>query len=125
MLWLVALGGAAGSVARVLAGGALNGPGAVLPYGTLAVNLAGSFLIGVVLRWSETLGAAGNAPRALLAAGFCGGFTTFSAFSAETLALLQRGDLGRAALYATLSLLGCLAATAAGLTLARRLAAAA
>jgi CrcB protein len=120
MLWLVAAGGAAGSVARVLLGGALARPATGLPLGTLAVNVLGSFAIGVVLRWTTAQGGSADPWRALLASGFCGGFTTFSTFSAETAALLEQGDYRQAALYATLSVAACVLATFIGFLLARR-----
>ena len=79
------------------------------PLGTFAVNAAGSLLIGVVL------GAELPPPAVrLLAVGFCGGFTTFSTFSADTLRLLRAGNYGPAAAYAALSIAVCLACTAAG-----------
>lgn len=107
----VATGGAAGSMARyalstlVAAGSA----GCGFPLGTFAVNAAGSLLIGIVL-------AAELPPAAvrLLAVGFCGGFTTFSTFSADTLRLLRAGSCSTAAAYAALSVAVCLACTAAG-----------
>jgi len=123
-LLLVALGGALGSVARYLTGLWLspvsNGVMAGLPAGTLLVNVAGAFLIGLVLGWlPSSTGLDGSVPwlRALLAAGFCGGFTTFSALSAETLALLSAGRTARAGAYVMLTLLLGLAATWIGLRL--------
>ncbi len=86
------------------------------PYGTLGVNIAGCFLIGLVFGLSEKT----NLPaewRLFLAAGFCGGFTTFSAFSNETLALLRDGQFWSAALYVSASVFFGLLATFAGITL--------
>jgi CrcB protein len=95
-LLLVALGGAAGSVARhlvsLLALGAL---GAGFPWGTLAVNIAGSAAIGL----AAGSGIEGQA-RLLLVTGFLGGFTTFSAFSLETAGLFERSPLLAAAYVA-------------------------
>lgn len=108
-LLLIALGGAAGSVARYLFGGFVQGATHVFPTGTLAVNTVGGILIGVLT------GLAMNAQthaslRPALIVGFCGGFTTFSTFSMETVSLIQGGAVGKAALYVaasvTLSLLG-------------------
>lgn len=107
----VAAGGALGSALRyALSGIALAGSvWCGFPLGTLAVNAAGSLLIGVVL--GAELPAAATR---LLAVGFCGGFTTFSTFSADTLRLLRAGSWGPAATYAALSIAVCLACTAAG-----------
>jgi CrcB protein len=94
-LLAVALGGAAGSVLRYAVQAGLRG---AFPWGTLAVNLLGSLLIGVCAGWSERTGAAWVRPW--LMTGFLGGFTTFSAFSLENVALLREGRLGVAAAYA-------------------------
>ncbi len=86
---LVALGGAAGSVLRYWLGLLLAGwLGTAFPWGTLLINIGGSFIIG----WLAT-GATpeANTMRLLLMVGFCGGFTTFSSFSLQTLELLQQG----------------------------------
>ena len=107
----VAAGGALGSMLRyALSGIALaESVWCGFPLGTFAVNAAGSLLIGVVL------GAELPPPAVrLLAVGFCGGFTTFSTFSADTLRLLRAGNYGPAAAYAALSIAVCLACTAAG-----------
>ncbi|HJW69874.1 MAG TPA: fluoride efflux transporter CrcB [Candidatus Binatia bacterium] len=90
---LVALGGLAGSVARYWLSGAvqeLTGP--VFPSGTLAVNVVGSFVIGLVMALSLERGLLNEEWRILLTTGFCGGFTTMSTFSYETLALLRAGE---------------------------------
>ena len=111
---LVALGGAAGAVARYWASGIvyrLTGPG--FPWGTLVVNLLGCFLIGVVIVVLETTIQSG-ALRAAVAIGFLGAFTTFSTFSYETLALLQDGDWLRAGAYVGGSVMVGLLAVAAG-----------
>ncbi len=104
-LLLVAAGGAAGSVARYLVSLlALSQLGAGFPWGTLAVNVAGSALIGL----AAGAGLQGEA-RLLLVTGFLGGFTTFSAFSLETAALAERAP-PLAALYVLASVgLGALA----------------
>jgi CrcB protein len=112
----VALGGALGSVSRYVVGALLARPGAALPWATLAVNVAGSFAIGVLLRTT----AEGSVARLALATGFCGGFTTFSAFSAETVQLLQQGRLARAAAYALASVLLSVGAALAGYALGGR-----
>jgi len=111
---LVAAGGAAGSVARYLAGLAATMLGAGFPWGTLAVNLLGSALIGL----AAGLGASGDA-RLLLVTGFLGGFTTFSAFSLEAVGLAGRAPF-LAVLYVLGSVLLGLAACALTFMLVRR-----
>jgi len=112
---LVAAGGAAGSVARYLASLAALGISTTFPWGTLGVNVVGSFALGVVLGALP----AGTAGRLLLGTGFCGGFTTFSAFSAEVVALAEGGAAGRAAGYAAASVALGVAAAAAGAVVGR------
>ncbi len=117
----VALGGATGSVLRygatVLAARIW---GVAFPWGTVAVNVLGSFVIG----WFATAtmpGAAAPAShemRLLVLTGFCGGFTTFSAFSLQTVELLRGGDWLAAGLNVIISVVVCLAAAAAGHVLA-------
>ena len=112
----VAAGGAVGTVARYLAALVAAPVSASLPWGTIAINVAGSFLIGLV--GTLTL-AQGRFPlpetaRLFIMVGFCGGFTTFSSFSLQTLDLLRAGAVGRAALNVTASVLLCLGAVALG-----------
>jgi len=96
---LVALGGAAGSVLRYAMGLWLKAaPGATFPLATFGVNLAGSFLIGLLAGWI-TRGALSEGVSLLLVTGLCGGFTTFSAFSLEGMRMLQSGAVGTAVLY--------------------------
>lgn len=114
----VALGGALGASGRYLTGVAairLMGPG--FPWGTLAVNLIGSFVMGVLVVLLGHLSANRFAP--LLMTGVLGGFTTFSAFSLDALTIWERGQQGLAALYVGVSVVGSLAAIAAGLWIAR------
>lgn len=120
-LW-VAIAGALGSLSRYAVG--LAGQrylGDRFPYGTLAVNLLGCFAIGIVMVLAE---ARQMDPRIRVAVvgGFLGGFTTYSAFAYETLALAERRSTAAAALYVTLTVAGCFLACGAGLLLARRLA---
>ena len=121
LLALVALGGAAGSVARYLAAVwllRLAGPG--FPWGTLAVNLAGSALIGVA-GGAMTAGAPlPTEARLLLITGFLGGFTTFISFTLDAGALWERAPL-LAAGYVAASVLGGLGCFAGAFLLARRL----
>ena len=91
---LVGCGGFIGAAARYLVGGwvqhALARPG--FPFGTLAVNLLGSFILGFVLQLGTTRGLFGPSFREFVAIGMLGGFTTFSTFSWETTALFLSGD---------------------------------
>lgn len=123
MLWLyVAIGGAAGSVTRYLLGPAVQGRVAgTFPVGTLVVNVSGSFLIGAILQYAADSTALSAEARVLLAAGFCGGFTTFSTFSWETVRLVQGGEWARAGSYIALSVVLSLVATAAGMAAAHHL----
>lgn len=102
-VFLVALGGAIGSVLRYLTGLAVG-----FPYGTLVVNVTGSFLIGVL--WVALASRAVAQP--LLITGLLGGFTTFSAFSLDTLRLIEDGRMSHALTYIVasvgLSLLACI-----------------
>lgn len=121
MTWLaVALGGAGGSVARYGVGLLLERAPGAFPLGTLAVNVVGSFLIGVFSRWLSQP-ALDPVVRIALTVGFCGGFTTFSTFSAELVAMVQEGRLTRAAGYVMLSVTLAVAATIAGLAFGDRL----
>jgi CrcB protein len=111
---LVCLGGALGTGARYLVGGlAARWLGAELPYGTLLVNVIGSFLIGLV----QELALAAVMPeraRVVLAVGVLGGFTTYSAFAYESLHLAAGGAWGPAALYVGLTGALCFAACLLG-----------
>jgi CrcB protein len=119
-LGLLAAGGAAGAVARHLLSGWLARPGREwIPWGTLAVNLSGCLLLGVVLATLDRRLPDDRAWRLLLAVGFLGAFTTFSTFAWELHGMLGEGAAGRALAYAGGSLLLGLAAVAAGLAIAR------
>jgi CrcB protein len=125
MIWFVAVGGALGSICRFLLTGAVQRQlGTGFPFGTLVVNVTGSLLLGVLLRYSLDTPGVSSEVRALLATGFCGGYTTFSAFSYETMVLLQAGDYRRAGGYALASVMLSLLAIFAGVELARVLIAA-
>ncbi|HEX7751715.1 MAG TPA: fluoride efflux transporter CrcB [Novosphingobium sp.] len=123
----VALGGGFGAWLRFLAGraiAALIGPAAAtaFPWATLAINLSGSFAMGLLAGWLARHGAAGETWRLLLGVGVLGGFTTFSAFSLEIANLAMRGTTGLAALYALTSVAGGIAGLFAGLALMRSVA---
>jgi fluoride exporter len=116
-LLAVAAGGALGSIARFWLAAvvtALTGPR--FPWGTLLINVLGSFVIGLVAALTLTPERVGMHPdlRVFLMVGVCGGFTTFSAFSLQTLELLQAGDALPAAGYILGSVAFCLAAVWCG-----------
>ncbi|MCC6950304.1 MAG: CrcB family protein [Phycisphaerales bacterium] len=113
-VFLVALGGATGSVLRYLASLALvRWMGAQSPWPTAAINVLGCFVAGLVLGRL-----AGSPPdhalRSLLIVGVLGGFTTFSAFAGETVLLVQRGEVLGAMLGVGVSVVLCLGGAAAG-----------
>ena len=118
-LLLVMLGGAIGAGLRHLVGVATLarfGPG--FPWGTLAVNLSGGLLIGLLAGWLAR-GGGSEAARLLLAVGVLGGFTTFSAFSLETFLMIERGEIGTALAYACASVIGSVLLLFLGLRLMR------
>jgi CrcB protein len=120
MLWYIAVGSAFGGVSRYLVGGVLQrSAGADFPVGTLVINVTGSFLLGLFLRYAMDTPTLTPEWRAFLTIGFCGGYTTFSTFSYETVALLEDGQWSRAAAYVGLSLGLALAATLLGFAAAR------
>ena len=86
---------------------------------TLAVNVLGSFLMGMLIEWLASKGEATQSVRLFLATGFLGGFTTFSAFSLESVLLYERGQIGWAAIYISGSVAMSLVALIAGLGLVR------
>ena len=116
----IAAGGALGALARY---GMSNGVYALLgrsfPYGTLAVNVLGSLLMGFLYVMLIERMSASPEIRAILLIGFLGSFTTFSTFSMETLTLLEQAQLFKAGLNVLLSVLLCLAATWSGIIFAR------
>jgi CrcB protein len=121
--WIaVALGGAMGSMARFWLASAmavLTGPR--FPWGTLLINVLGSFVIGLVAGWTQApvrVAMPGDV-RIFLMTGICGGFTTFSAFSLQTLELLQGGDVVPALGYAIGSVVLCVIGTYCGWLLGR------
>ena len=118
-LFLVMLGGALGAGARYGVGRAslaMLGPG--YPWGTLTVNLAGGFAMGLLAGLISRF-VSGEEWRLLLGVGVLGGFTTFSAFSLEVANMIERGTIGTAALYVAVSVVGSVAALFVGLALAR------
>ena len=119
MLWGIAIGGAAGSVLRYVISLWLTRVHGDFPLGTFVINVAGSFLIGVFARVFSTPDS-NQVLRAALTIGFCGGFTTFSTFSAEFVALVQEGRTVRAILYVVASVLTGVLAVLAGLAVGNR-----
>ncbi|MCG3188313.1 MAG: putative fluoride ion transporter CrcB [Burkholderiaceae bacterium] len=116
----VAAGAAIGALGRWGAGVWLNARWPGFPLGTLFVNLLGGLLMGVALVWLQEREY--GALRLFAMTGVLGGFTTFSAFSAESLTLLERGQLMMAATHTLAHVLGALACAALGVVLARALA---
>lgn len=116
----IAAGGALGAVARHFVNvGAVAVFGLSFPWGTLIVNIAGSFLMGVLIGLLNHTGYVPQAWRAFLAVGFLGAFTTFSAFSLDTVTLYERGDLIMAVSYIGASVVLSIAGLFAGLFLIR------
>ncbi len=114
----VALGGAVGASCRYLTNVAMKSWfGVGFPWGTLTVNIVGSFLMGALVVILERKG--GNHLVPFIMTGVLGGFTTFSAFSLDAIFLLEEGRTGIAFLYMATSVLVALAALVAGLSLAR------
>jgi fluoride exporter len=121
MLLYVALGSAIGGVSRYLLGGLVQRMlDTTFPAGTLLVNVTGSFLLGAIIRYALETPSLTPEVRAFLTIGFCGGYTTFSTFSYETMALLEDGEWARAGVYITASVILSLIATFTGFALARQ-----
>lgn len=118
---LVALGGAAGSVARYLLSKAIQDTAATaFPWGTMAVNVAGCLLIGLLYGLASGDGARLGADlKLMLTVGFCGGFTTFSTFANESLTLAKTGDALLSAAYIGSSVALGMLAVMAGAQLAK------
>jgi fluoride exporter len=122
MLFYVAIGSALGGMGRYLLGGFIQRLGATtFPTGTLLINISGSFLIGLIIRYAVETPTLTPELRAFLTIGLCGGYTTFSSFSYETVALLEDGEWARAALYVVASVVLSLLATLLGYALAREI----
>jgi CrcB protein len=116
----VAFGGAFGSVARYfVAGSVYQRLGEGFPYGTLVVNIAGCFLIGLIMELAESRFTINPQVKIFLTIGMLGGFTTFSTFSYETLALARDGLMLKAGANAFGSLFTCLTATWLGMVVGR------
>ena len=117
-VFAICLGACVGALARWRLGLWLNHPGAFMPWGTLAANLIGGYLVGLILAWAHH---ADLAPfwRLILVTGFLGALTTFSSFSAEVIEMALADRWGAALTTAALHLLGSLALTWASIQTAR------
>ena len=111
----VMLGGAFGAAARfALASRIQLEIGSSFPWGTLAVNVLGCFAVGLLLEYGARAGGLAPSLRAGVIVGFLGAFTTFSAFSFETVGLMESGRIAEAASYVSASLFGCVVAAWVG-----------
>ena len=118
----IALGGIAGTLSRYgLEGWIQSRTATGFPLGTLTVNIAGSLLLGFILRVATGTALISPDIRAALTIGFCGAFTTMSTFSYESVALLNDGDYVRAALYMSATIFACVAAVMVGTALGSKL----
>ncbi len=116
----IAAGGALGAVARHFANiGAAMAFGLAFPYGTLIVNILGSFLMGLLIGIFAHVWQPPQELRAFLTIGFLGAFTTFSTFSLDAVTLYERGDVGLSAAYIAASVILSIAGLFAGLLLIR------
>ena len=119
-LFWICIGGAVGTGARyLLSGWVLLWLGTALPWGTLAVNVLGSFLLGAIMHLAITTHAIAPTLRLALTTGVVGGFTTYSTFNYETIEYLRGRAFGLAVANVVLTVVLCLAAGLAGLFLAR------
>ena len=121
-LLYVALGGGLGAVARYSFGGFVDRlGGSLFPYGTMTVNVLGSFAMGLLVVWLSTKGQINETVRLLFGVGLLGGFTTFSSFSLDAMNLLKQGHFSTFILYVGGSVIVSLLAIAAGLYLGRQI----
>jgi CrcB protein len=119
-LLIIGLGGFIGSISRYLTARLVDEKlNSVFPYGTLAVNVIGSFLLGLIYMLALRKAGLTENGRLFLGVGFCGGFTTFSAFALENFNLLQQKFLGISVLYVSVSVVAGLLALAAGIWMSR------
>ncbi|MDQ6967271.1 MAG: fluoride efflux transporter CrcB [Mariprofundaceae bacterium] len=118
----VALGGACGAMMRFwIAGAVQRAVGGAFPWGTLMVNVLGSFLLGFLFIWLIERSTMGELARLAITVGFFGAFTTFSTFSVETVRLMQEGALSWALANICLQVLLCVGVAWLGMQLARTL----
>lgn len=119
-LALVAVGGALGAISRYAVGTAVPHSAGGWPWATFAVNVMASLVIGVLAGWAYWRHAA-DWVRPLLMSGFLGGFSTYSAFAVDTVALADAGSGGLAAAYVVVTLVACVGAVGAGTVVAQTL----
>ena len=117
---LVFLGGGLGSGLRYLVTIAMNQYSKVLPFGTFTVNILGCLLIGLILGYAQKENTLTSNQTLLLATGFCGGFTTFSAFANENLELIKNGEIFNFSIYTITSILVGILAVLIGFYLTNR-----
>ena len=115
----VGLGGAVGAILRWWVGVLMSHLLAPVFLGTLVVNLAGSFLVGVLLIWFQGKLPVNDVLRTGIVVGLLGGFTTYSAFSMEAVNMMMAGLYGRASAYVVVPVVVCLMGTWAGVMLGR------
>jgi fluoride exporter len=122
LYFLIALGSAFGGICRYWLSTHVHAlAGKDFPYGTLAVNVIGAFLVGFIfILLLNRFGDISDALRALIIIGFLGGFTTFSAFSLETMHLIEVNEILRASFNIFLSIFLCLGSTFMGMLLGRQ-----
>ncbi|MEM5473136.1 fluoride efflux transporter CrcB [Hoeflea sp. AS60] len=121
-LVLVFVGGGLGAVSRhITAMAVVRALGTAFPWGTMVVNIVGSLVMGLLIAWLARRSSGDADLRLLLATGFLGGFTTFSAFSLDAVTLYERGALTAAAAYVIASVTVSILALFGGLWLARQL----
>ena len=111
LLLAVFIGGGTASVARWFLSMRFNPLHQAIPMGTLAANLIGAFIIGMGLAWFNRMTHIDPMWKVLITTGFCGGLTTFSTFSAETVFLFQEGRIGWALMNMAINMLGSFAMT--------------
>lgn len=117
---IVFVGGGIGSMLRHIVNQACSAAfGTKFPYGTLAVNLAGSIAIGALAEWFALRGHGDQHVRLFIITGVIGGFTTFSAFSLDAVLLWERGDIGGLATYVALSIAGAMLGVLFGIVILR------
>jgi CrcB protein len=118
----VFIGGGLGSLVRFLLGKWVNAfHNSTFPFGTFIINIIACFVLGFIIGLADHKQLLSPATRLFWAVGFCGGFSTFSAFTSESLSLIQQGQNSTMLLYVLLSVIVCLTATFGGLFIAERI----